>query len=107
MGNYRSEYAPSIIQDDISHCFACGRCDRKLDRHEIFPASNRQKSKKYGLWVTLCHHPCHLGINGYQYDAEKAGELRKYAQKKAMKNYGWSEDDFRKVFGKSYLEVDE
>ena len=107
VNSHSNGYAPSIIQHDISHCFACGRCDRKLDRHELFFGSNRQKSKKYGLWVTLCHEPCHLGRNGYQYNADKANELRAYAQRIAMKEYGWSREDFIRIFGKNYLEEDE
>lgn len=30
----RNGYAPSIMQDDVSFCYCCGRRDRKLDRHE-------------------------------------------------------------------------
>ena len=99
----RNGYAPSILQEDTSRCFACGRCDRKLDRHEAFFGSNRRKSKAYGLWVTLCHDPCHLGKDGYQYSASKAGGLRAFAQIKAMEEYGWSVQDFRELFGKNYL----
>ena len=99
----KNGYAPSILQEDTDHCFACGRCDRKLDRHEAFPSSNRQKSKAYGLWVTLCHQPCHLGKDGFQFNASKALGLKAYAQIKAMEAYDWSIEDFRKVFGKNYL----
>lgn len=99
----RNGYSPSIIQEDTTRCFACGRRDRKLDRHEAFFGSNRNKSKKYGLWVTLCHEPCHLGKDGYQYNASKANGLRAYAQMKAMAEYDWSIEDFRRVFGKNYL----
>ena len=107
MANSRSDYSPSILQDDITHCFLCGRCDRKLDRHEVFPASNRQKSKRYGLWVTLCHYPCHLGKDGLQYNADRAKGAKIFAQVQAMRTYGWTIDDFRKKFGKNYLEGEE
>lgn len=29
--------------------------------------------------------------------------LRRYGQLKAMQEQGWTEDDFRREFGKSYL----
>jgi hypothetical protein len=29
--------------------------------------------------------------------------LRRYGQLKAMREQGWTEDDFRREFGKSYL----
>lgn len=100
----KAGYAPSIVQEDTTRCFACGRRDRKLDRHEIFFGALRNKSKQYGLWVTLCHEPCHLGKDGYQYDASKSYGLRAYAQAKAMKKYGWSTEKFRELFYKNYLE---
>ena len=109
MENFPSDsngYIPSIIQEDTTRCFACGRSDRKLDRHEIWGASNRQKSKAYGLWIVLCHEPCHLGKDGYQYSASKARGLKAYGQIKAMEHYGWTEDEFRQRFGKSYIHTD-
>ena len=104
----KNGYAPSVV-DPFSEldkrCFLCNyRGD--LVRHEIFNASNRQKSKAYGLWVTLCHEPCHLGKDGYQYSASKARGLKAYGQIKAMEHYGWNEDEFRQRFGKSYIHTD-
>lgn len=29
--------------------------------------------------------------------------LRRYGQQKAMEEQEWTEDDFRRIFGKSYL----
>ena len=47
-------YAPSIVQYDVDACYICYGCREKLDRHEIYGGANRQKSKRLGLWVTLC-----------------------------------------------------
>lgn len=96
-------YAESIISDDYEHCFLCGRCDRKLDRHEIFGGAYRSKSKADGLWVMLCHDTCHEGRCGVHGDAQKARELRQFAQQEAMYHYGWSATEFIKRYGKSYL----
>lgn len=100
-------YAPSILQDDCTRCFVCGRRDRKLDRHEVWGQALRQKSKKYGLWIMLCHDPCHTGSDGIHNHPERSYGLKAYAQFHAMKKYGWSVDDFRKEFYKNYLEVDD
>lgn len=101
MANSRSEYAPSILQEDITHCFLCGRCDRKLDRHEPMQGSNRQKSKEDGLWVALCHVPCHEGQAHGDRDIRR--RLCEYTQKTAMNYYGWSTEEWIARYGKNYL----
>ena len=94
-------YNPSIMQDDLSRCYLCGRSDQKLDRHEVFGASRRDKSKRLGLWVMLCHDRCHL--NGVHAHKEMREELQADAQETAMTEYGWSVTDFINKFGKSYI----
>ena len=96
-------YADSILTNDYEHCFLCGRCDKKLDRHEVYGSTYRQKSKADGLWVPLCHDTCHEGRSGVHGDAKKARELRRLAQIEAMNVFGWSEEQFRMRYGKSYL----
>ena len=101
MANSRSEYSPSILQDDTTHCFLCGRSDRKLDRHEPMQGSNRQKSKADGLWITLCHVPCHEGkAHG---DRDIRMRLCAYTQQRAMEQYGWSKEEWIARYGKNYL----
>ena len=97
----RNGYAPSIMQNDVSYCFICGRTDRKLDRHEVFGASNRKKSKALGLWVMLCHDTCHL--NGVHKNAADALILKEEAQRVAMLRYGWTKEDFIKKIGRNYI----
>lgn len=101
-------YAPSIMQDDLETCFLCGRIGCNLNRHEIYHADKkgvlREKSKRYGLWAMLCHDACHQ--NG-KFAVHKNHDidmmLKQKGQEKAMEHYGWTIDDFREVFGKSYL----
>lgn len=106
MGNCRSKfdrngYAPSIIQDDTTRCYLCGRRDRKLDRHEPMQGAYREKSKADGLWVLLCHVPCHEGqAHG---NREVRERLCRDAQAAAMKHYGWTVDDWRRRYGKNWL----
>ena len=97
----RNGYNPSIVQDDLSRCYLCGRASGKLDRHEIFPGRNRDKSKYYGLWVVLCHDTCHLGLaHG---DRSVAAMLKRQGQEKATIRYGWSVKRFTGIFGRSYV----
>lgn len=98
----RNGYAPSILQDDLSHCFLCGRCDRKLDRHEVFFGPYRDKSKVDGLWVMLCQQPCHEGKNGAQYNRAIRERLAAEAQEKAMEAYGWTTEQFIQRYGKNW-----
>lgn len=46
----------SIIQDDMSTCFFCGRQAETI--HELIGGMNRQTSIKYGLCVGACLR-CH------------------------------------------------
>lgn len=97
----RNGYAPSIIEGDGTRCFSCASRSEKLDRHEVFGGAYRTKSKNLGLWVSLCHIKCHLdGIHRFQ---NQSLTLKKYAQQIAMMRYEWTEDDFRREFGRSYL----
>ena len=95
----KNGYGPTILLD-ADYCALCGRRDRPLQRHEVFHGPYRAKSKALGLWVAicdLCHHEVHNG------DGRLDRNLKCWGQKAAMDEFGWSEDDFRKHFGKSYV----
>lgn len=88
-------------------CYLCGRNGSAdpLDKHHIFGGPNRSKSEKYGLYVYLCHSECHIfGKHAVHNDAEVMQQLRDYGQRKAMKENGWSIEDFRAVFGTNYID---
>ena len=87
-------------------CFRCGRNGSAdpLDKHHIFGGAYRKKSEKYGLVVDLCHHKCHIfGDGSVHKNADTMRQLKRYGQLKAMQDQGWTEDDFIREFGKSYL----
>ena len=97
----RNGYIASIMQDDTSVCYLCGRSAVKLDRHEPLQGPNRQKSKRYGLWVSLCHRPCHLDVaHG---DPETMNWLKRQAQIDAMNYYGWTTEQFIELFGRNFI----
>ena len=64
----------------------------------------RNKSERYGLFVYLHHNRCHIfGEGAVHKNARINRKLQAFAQKKAMEIYGWSVEDFIKIFGKNYL----
>ena len=96
------------LQKDKERCFICKKHKNAvfggLDKHHIYYGANRNKSEKYGLFVFICHNECHIfGNKSVHRNAAVDLALKKYAQAKAMKHYGWSKEDFRKEFGKNYL----
>ena len=55
--------------------------------------------------VYLCHDRCHeFGRKAVHKNDSVMRQLRRYGQLKAMREQGWSVDDFIREFGKSYLE---
>ena len=72
-----------------------------MDRHEVFFGPNRQKSKRLGLWVNLCHEDCHLW--GVHDSKQIDNMLKAEGQRCAMKEYGWTTEQFIAEFGKNYL----
>ena len=97
--------AKSIIQPEKTRCYICGKNAHAdywdLDEHHVFSGANRKKSERYGLKVYLCHNSCHL--YGVHKNAELNRRLRADVQKKAMEYYGWTTEDFIKLFGKNYI----
>lgn len=65
----------------------------------------RSKSERMGLVVYLCHARCHcVNTGSVHQNASVMRQLRRYGQLKAMREQGWTVDDFIREFGKSYLE---
>lgn len=88
----------------MGRCFLCHRTDLPVEVHHIFGGFNRKKSTAYKLTVDLCMY-CHReGKNAVHKNPETMKALRQYGQRKAMKENGWTIEDFRKVFGRNYLE---
>ncbi len=76
----------------------------KLDWHHIFGGALRKKSEQYGLKVKLHHNRCHIfGPGSAHQSGETAEFLHKAGQEAAMREYGWTVEDFRREFYKNYL----
>lgn len=72
-----------------------------LERHEVFNASNRNKSIKYGLVVFLTPDN-HRGRKGVHGSPLKWEWLKQLGQKTWQEYYNKTKEDFIKEFGRSY-----
>lgn len=96
----------SILQKNTDQCFIC-HTQNWLEYHHVYGAAFRKKSDKLGLVVRLCHW-CHNEYpHGVHHNREIRRNLQAYAQRKAMKEFNWSIEDFIKEFGRNYLNGDE
>lgn len=90
--------AKSILQDDDSACFLCGRngsADR-LERHHIFGSANRKFSDADGLTVMLCGDECHRnGKMSAHRNRDVSDKLQEMATKAWINTYGGTIEDFR------------
>lgn len=94
----------------MRRCWLCGRngAEDPLDTHHIFGGAYRDKSDRLGLVVPLCHERCHIfGKDAVHRNAETMRELRKWGQLKAMREQGWTVEQFIDEFGKNYLEEEQ
>ena len=94
-----AKHKRSILAENMENCIVCGAPHPHC--HHVFGASNRKWSEKYGLTVPLCYMH-HNGSNaGVHFDKTLDTALKIMAQRKFEEVY--PEEDFRKVFGRSYL----
>lgn len=90
----------------IGHCSLCDEYE-VLEHHHIFGGALRKKSEKYGLVVYLCHRCHNEPPNGVHHNRETRRVVQVYGQLKAMREQGWTVEDFRREFYKNYLEDNE
>ena len=93
----------------MKYCFLCGRNGAydPLDKHHIFGGAYRKKSDRLGLTVWLCHRRCHIfGERAAHNCAETMQMLHEYGQRKAMREQGWTTEQFIKEFGRNYLDAE-
>lgn len=94
--------AKSIIQD-TKECFVTGSTINLHEHHIFFGTGLRKLSEKYGLKVYLIPELHNMSNKGVHFNKDFDLSLKQMAQKKAMEHYGWSVDEFRKIFSRNYL----
>lgn len=82
----------NIVKKGI--CQNCDKYSERLDPHEVFGGSNRQRSIKYGFVKRICRS-CHNS-------EDEINKLRKKTQLEFEKNH--TREEFIKIIGKSYLD---
>ena len=85
----------SVLQQE-KECFFCGRRDVE-SHHAIHGRNNRKWSEKYGLKVWLCREHHDMIHKNRSEDIK----LVRIAQEKFEETH--TRDEFRQIFGKSFL----
>ena len=92
----------SIIQTN-KFCWVCGVSKNIMLHHIFYGSAKRQLSDKYGLTIYLCGYHHNLSKQGIHQNKELDNRVKAMAQEKAMEYYGWSVEDFIKIFRRNYL----
>ena len=90
----------SVFTEDMDHCYFTGTAP--VERHHIFGGVNRKNSEKYGFIVPLRPDLHPNGVYAGQSAKLIDVKLKTMAQEYFEREYG-TRDDFRRIFGKSYL----
>ena len=92
----------SIIQQNKT-CYVCG-CSNNLHSHHIFYGLGKRKlSEQYGLKLWLCPKHHNMSDLGIHFNKPLDNMVKELAQRKAMSYYGWSVEDWLKIFRRSYI----
>ena len=86
----------------MRECAICGST-QWLELHHVYNGPFRKKSERFGAVVDLCHYCHNEPPNGVHHNAENMRKLKAIYQEKIMEEYGMTERDFIREFGKSYL----
>lgn len=90
----------SILVDSLDYCIVCGR--PHPHKHEVFFGEKQRKhSIKYGMVLPLCYIH-HEGNESPHRNREIDLRYKEKAQEVWENTYG-TREDFREIFGKSYL----
>ena len=84
----------------MRECFLCGRTDW-IERHHVYGGSRRKHSEKQGMVVDLCHYCHNEPPSGAHHN--KATDLYLKQTYQQIFEETHSRDEFRRIFGKSYL----
>lgn len=92
-----------IVTEYENICIICGRA-AEAEHHLIFGTAGRSLSEKYGLKVPICNG-CHTMNEKCRriHDNPMAEKLSKMLGQAIFEAKVGSRDDFRKIFGRSYL----
>ena len=84
-------------------CHLCGSYSN-IEIHHVYGNAYRKKSTEYGMVTPLCAS-CHRGPQGVHQNEELNKRLKAGYQGKFEETH--SREEFRRIFGKSYILEDE
>lgn len=88
----------SILQDDLTICYICGR--KPVELHECIPGTaGRQKSKDNGLVIALCPE-CHRRV--HEHDPQLMRMIKAHAQWCFENTH--SREEWMAIFHRNYLD---
>lgn len=94
----------SIVQDKKEgRCFLCGARGIQLEEHHVFGGGCRKLSEHFGLKVYLCHACHNEPPAGVHFSGEEREKLQARVQKIAMRHFGWTTEDFIRIFGRNFV----
>ena len=93
----------SIIQKE-KECYITGSINN-LHCHHIFGGANRKLSEKYGLKVWLRADWHNMSSYGVHFNRTLDLQLKQVGQLAFESRFG-TREDFRRIFGKSYLDME-
>lgn len=91
----------SVIQKE-KKCFVCETTIGLECHHCLHGTANRKLAEQYGLKVWLCNEHHTGSMHSVHRNKELDDHLKKVAQRTFERVHG-SRNDFRAIFGKSYL----
>lgn len=99
-GHIKDSQRWSWITPNFDYCFLCSATHVPLEKHEVFHGTaNRQKSKDYGMVVSLCPR-CHRLVH-----SDRNVDRRLQALVQAMwESKGHSREEWMNIFHKNYRE---
>ena len=95
--------AKSILDTKKGVCYLCG-AHGFTEVHHVYEGNGRRAlSEKFGLKIDACPWCHRLAKNSVHKDAARANKLKAEVQAVAMAYYGWTAEQFRELFRKSYI----
>lgn len=92
----------SIIQSE-KECYLTGARYNLHEHHVFYGSGLRSKSEKYGLKIFLRADLHNLSAKGVHFNRALDLKLKREIQEIAMNCYGWTKEDFIRIFGKNYI----
>jgi len=91
----------SIISNE-RQCVVCGLTTNLHKHHIFYGTANRRMSEKYGCWCYLCARHHNMSDHGVHADNLLDLKLKQMCQDTFERQVG-SREQFRAIFGRSYL----